>query len=249
MKKPYYIASCSFGKDSIATILTALKHGEPLNEIIYIRIMYDKNNNISAEFPEHEKFIHEVAIPHFEKLGLKTTILTPTKDFLDVFYHKIGEKSKHPERIGKFHGFPLVNKCVINSKQKILTLNKYIKKLAKHSDIYEYIGLAADEPKRLARMGKNKISLLAKYNITEAEAFAICTEAKLLSPYYQHNKRNGCWFCPNQSNSQWQYLHDFVPQYWKYMEELSKTPNLIKYKIRPNATLEDIKTKIIKNKP
>lgn len=28
--KPIYVASCSFGKDSIATILLALKHNEPL---------------------------------------------------------------------------------------------------------------------------------------------------------------------------------------------------------------------------
>ena len=27
-----YLASCSFGKDSLATILLARKHGEPLDE-------------------------------------------------------------------------------------------------------------------------------------------------------------------------------------------------------------------------
>ena len=29
-----YIASCSFGKDSIATILLAREHNEPLDEIV-----------------------------------------------------------------------------------------------------------------------------------------------------------------------------------------------------------------------
>lgn len=31
-KPKIHIASCSFGKDSMATILLALKHGEPLDQ-------------------------------------------------------------------------------------------------------------------------------------------------------------------------------------------------------------------------
>ena len=30
-----YVASCSFGKDSLATILLALMHSEPLDEVVY----------------------------------------------------------------------------------------------------------------------------------------------------------------------------------------------------------------------
>lgn len=38
-----YIASCSFGKDSIATILLAREHSEPLDEIVYCEVMFDEN--------------------------------------------------------------------------------------------------------------------------------------------------------------------------------------------------------------
>ena len=34
-KNTLHIASCSFGKDSLATILLALEHGEPLDEAVY----------------------------------------------------------------------------------------------------------------------------------------------------------------------------------------------------------------------
>ena len=37
-----YIISCSFGKDSLATILLAKKHGEPLDEAVYCEVMFDK---------------------------------------------------------------------------------------------------------------------------------------------------------------------------------------------------------------
>ncbi len=34
MERPKFIASCSFGKDSLATILLAKEHGEPLDEAV-----------------------------------------------------------------------------------------------------------------------------------------------------------------------------------------------------------------------
>ena len=50
-----YIASCSFGKDSLATVILAKIHNEPLDAVVYARVMYDQHR--SAEVPEHEEFI------------------------------------------------------------------------------------------------------------------------------------------------------------------------------------------------
>ena len=41
MEWPKFIASCSFGKDSLATILLAKEHGEPLDEAVYCEVMFD----------------------------------------------------------------------------------------------------------------------------------------------------------------------------------------------------------------
>lgn len=41
MSQPTYIASCSFGKDSIATILLALEHDEPLDRVVFSEVMFD----------------------------------------------------------------------------------------------------------------------------------------------------------------------------------------------------------------
>ena len=51
-----YIASCSFGKDSIAAILLAIRHKAPLDEAVYCEVMFDKD--ISGEIPEHRAFIY-----------------------------------------------------------------------------------------------------------------------------------------------------------------------------------------------
>ena len=39
-KMAKHILSCSFGKDSIATALLALQHGEPLDELVYCEVMF-----------------------------------------------------------------------------------------------------------------------------------------------------------------------------------------------------------------
>ena len=80
-----YVASCSFGKDSIATILLAHEHGEPLDEIVYCEVMYDEN--ISGEVPEHRDFIYNTAIPKIESMGYKVKILRSDKTYMDCFNH------------------------------------------------------------------------------------------------------------------------------------------------------------------
>lgn len=82
-----HILSCSFGKDSIATALLALQHGEPLDELVYCEVMFSEE--ISGELPEHNRFIHETAIPHFEQRGIPTRVLRSEKTYLSCFYHVV----------------------------------------------------------------------------------------------------------------------------------------------------------------
>lgn len=87
-----YIASCSFGKDSIATILLARENNEPLDEIVYCEVMFDEN--ISGELPEHRDFIYNVAIPKFEEWGYKVRVLRSDITYLDCF-NRINQGKKY----------------------------------------------------------------------------------------------------------------------------------------------------------
>ena len=87
--------------------------------------------------------------------------------------------------------------CAVNRDCKIPPVRKYNAALS--PDTVSYVGIAEDEPKRLARLdGITKVSLLAKSGMTEADAYKLCQEHGLLSPIYAHCRRNGCWFCPNE---------------------------------------------------
>ena len=84
MTRPRYIASCSGGKDSVATILLAAEKNEPLDEVIYSEVMFDQE--ISGEVPEHRDFIHQKLKRFVEnELGCKFTVLRSDKTYDDVF--------------------------------------------------------------------------------------------------------------------------------------------------------------------
>jgi 3'-phosphoadenosine 5'-phosphosulfate sulfotransferase (PAPS reductase)/FAD synthetase len=229
-----YIASCSFGKDSIATVILAHLHNEPLDLIVFSEVMFDEN--ISGEHPLHIDFIYNKAIPIFESWGYEVKVLRSNKTYLDCFFNVCGERAK-PERIGKYRGFPIAFKCKINSDCKVGPIKKFFKGL----DCIQYVGIAADEPERLKRLeNTNKISLLAKYNYTEQRAFELCQEYDLISPVYQLSNRQGCWFCPNARERECVWLKENKPHYWERLRELSQTQNLVTYKFNRTETFEEL---------
>ena len=89
-----YFASCSFGKDSVATVLLALEHNEPLDEILFTEVMFDHARNISGEIPEHIDWIHSTAIPRFEAMGVKTRILRSDRDYMYFFQNTVGGEAR-----------------------------------------------------------------------------------------------------------------------------------------------------------
>ena len=71
MTRPKYVASCSGGKDSVATLLLAAQHNEPLDEAVFSEVMFDKDT--SGEVPEHRDFIYDWLKPVFltELVGVR----------------------------------------------------------------------------------------------------------------------------------------------------------------------------------
>lgn len=102
------------------------------------------------------------------------------------------------------------------------------------------MGIAADEETRLKRLeGTNKISLLAKYGVTELEAKKICEEAGLLSPVYEIANRNGCFFCPNASVRELRHIYYKHPGLWLMLHELQETPNTSRRCFTKSKTIFD----------
>jgi hypothetical protein len=184
--KPIYIASCSFGKDSIATILLALEHNEPLDRVVFAEVMFDHSRGISGEIPEHIEWIYKTAIPKLEGMGVKVDVVRSKKDY--VYYFKtIRQRGAY---VGMRYGFPLGGKCIIQTDCKLAPIHEYYKRFTDRT-VIQYVGIAANEGPRLTRLKDNQISLLDKYGYDEDMAMAKCKEYNLVSPIYSGTYRGG----------------------------------------------------------
>lgn len=227
-----HIASCSFGKDSLASVIIAIKNKEPLDEVVYCDVMFDKKT--SGEIPEHKEFIEQKAIPFLQREGINVITLKSEKTYLDYFFGIVSRgKNK-----GKLHGFPICGKCAICRDCKLPPILKYQRSLPEGT--VQYIGIAKDEQDRLLRLKNNRVSLLAKYGITEAEAWEICKKYGLLSPIYEFTNRNGCFFCMNAKQKELRHLYDFHPDLWGRLLDLQTVPNKCSEYFNRRGTFADI---------
>ena len=216
-----YILSWSGGKDSTASIILAHENNEPLDEIVFCEVMYDKVNKISGENPRHIKFINEIARPRFESWGYKVTILRSDKDYLDIFNHIIEKPRIHADHKGKRYGFPGIGMCGIQRDLKLKPINTYIKNLS--CPVTQYVGICCNESKRLIRLkNANRVSLLEKYGYTEEMTKMKCLEYGLLSPVYELSKRGGCWFCPNAKLEEQREIKKIYPDTWRQFVNLER---------------------------
>ena len=238
-----YFHSWSGGKDSTASVILDHIHNLPPSEIVISEVMFDHKRNISGELPEHMEFVHDVAIPQFKKWGYKVRVVKAEMDYVTDFYHVV-KRSKVSERNGKYRAFPLGGMCYANRDLKIPPINNFYKQF-EGKKITQYVGIAVDEPKRLARLrGTNKVSLLELFGYTEQMAYDLCREYGLLSPVYSFTQRGGCWFCPNQKFEELARLKLVHPHLWQEIVNLSKQDNLASYGFKYGKTVSEVEASI-----
>ena len=102
------------------------------------------------------------------------------------------------------------------------------------------MGIAYDEPKRIARLEPNEKAPLYELGITEEQAKQICKEHNLLSPIYQYFDRDGCWFCPKQSNKSLRVIYEKFPRYWNKLREWQKDSPI---PFKPKQSIFDLEKK------
>ena len=225
----------------MATAILALEHGEPLDLAVYCEVMFDKD--ISGEVPEHRDFVYNKMIPFLESKGVPVHVVRGNKTYVDSYYHVI-QNPKNPKNIGKRRGFPIAGRCAINRDCKKTPMGKFFTANQLQKSV-QYVGIAIDEPKRLARLdGIQKISLLEKYGYTEAMAAELCKEYDLYSPAYRYSDRNGCWFCPNCKMREFAEFKRRHPDLWQKLLDLGKVENLVSYGFRYGMTIEEVDREI-----
>ncbi len=211
-----YVASCSFGKDSIAMLDVIYKNNLPLDYIIFVEPMY--TSKISGLHPKQKEFVGYAKARIKKLYGYNVIFLHPDISYKDQFY-KTKKKGKH---VGDIYGFPCMMSAWCNDRLKMRPIKKFLKKF---KSVHEYIGIAYDEHKRHERIlnNKDKSAPLYDYKITEAMAMDICNSLDLVSPVYStESKRDGCWFCHNTRLNGLRKLRVEYPNLWNELLSLEK---------------------------
>lgn len=212
-----YIASLSYGKDSIAMLEAIRLLGYPLDEIVHVEIW--ATDTVSANMPEMQAFKAHADRIIKERYGLDVQHVCArypdgSKVTFEREFYKVPYRRKKKKYDGMILGWPMVKGRWCLRALKLSALPK------SDPDVVQYVGIAADETKRIANTHNSKKTLpLVDIGWTEADAMAWCREHDLVSPVYGGGikGRDGCFFCPMQGLDKLRNLRRKYPDLWSLM--------------------------------
>jgi 3'-phosphoadenosine 5'-phosphosulfate sulfotransferase (PAPS reductase)/FAD synthetase len=201
------VVSLSGGKDSTAMILMMLEKNMPVDLILFC--------DTGKEFPAMLRHIDKL-----EKYIERPIIRLKAEREYDYYLYQHKAKSKnHSNDIG--YGWPFSNGTNrwCTSKLKTDVINRYLRELNKNYTVKQYVGIAADEPKRI----KDKIYPLYDFGITEKEALQYCYNKGFdWEGLYEIFDRVSCWCCPFQSLDSLRNLRKHFPKLWDELRIMDK---------------------------
>lgn len=196
-----YILSFSGGKDSTAMLHLVLQAKLPLDEIVFF--------DTGWEFPEMYEHIKLVE----SKIGKTITKLKQPMSF--EYYLKDVEIKTGKYAGMKGYGWPW-------AKGRWCTHFKIdiIKKHAGKS--YQYIGIAADETRRI-HGEENRLYPLVDANMKEQQALEYCYSLGYnWGGLYEKIDRVSCFCCPLQRVGHLKMLYNDRPELWAHMKSIDR---------------------------
>ena len=224
-----YIASVSFGKDSLAMLLKLIELQYPLDEVVF----YDTGMEFKAIYNIRDKIIEIL-----KEKNIKFTELKPKCEFC----YKMFDKPVKAKNGTTHYGYSWCGgRCRWGTTEKLVAVEKYCK------GAVEYVGIAVDEPKRLEKERKgNKQFPLAEWNMTEKDCLKYCYDKGFNwledgVELYSILDRVSCWCCANKNLKELKNYYLYLPKYWQKLKDLqSRTDRPFKYN---KYTIFDLETK------
>lgn len=203
-------------------LLKLLEEKQPLDEVIF----YDTGMEFQAIYNIRDKI--KVLL---EQKGIQYTELYPVHTMeYDMFQRPVqcrnGETKYGYSWCGGF--------CRWGTAMKLQTISKYIRK---YKEVCEYVGIAFDEPDRLAReRNGNKVFPLTWYGMTEAMCLQYCYDKGFNwledgVELYSILDRVSCWCCANKNLKELKNYYLYLPKYWSKLKDFqSRTDRPFKSK-------------------
>ena len=203
-----YIASVSFGKDSLAMLLRLLEENKPLDEVVF----YDTGMEFKAIYNIRDKIIEIL-----KQRNIKFTELKPKCEFC----YKMFDKPVKAKNGTTHYGYSWCGgRCRWGTTEKLVALEKYCK------GAVEYVGIAVDETQRLIKERKgNKQFPLAEWGMTEKDCLQYCYDKGYNwledgIDLYSILDRVSCWCCANKNLKELKNYYLYLPKYWQKLKDL-----------------------------
>ena len=208
-----YIASVSFGKDSLAMLLKLLEEGYPLDAVVF----YDTGMEFEAVY-----HIRDRIKPTLSGENIEYVELHPSEPFL---YSMLQREVKYRNKSGTHIGYGWCGGiCRWGTARKTEEISRFKKSL--HDTVIDYVGIAADETDRFEKAKANGKRLpLVEWNMTESDCLRYCHEHGYSwdeggVELYSILSRVSCWCCRNKNISELRNIYWELPQYWNRLKDL-----------------------------
>lgn len=188
-------------------LLMLLEKNKKIDEVIF----YNTGMEFKAIYNIREK-VKKI----LKQKNIIYTELKPTVSFLYKMLEKPVKKRDNTKQCG--YGI-CGGRCRWGTSDKNTIISKYLKR--KYGEnYYEYIGIAADEKKRILKeRTKHKLLPLIEWNMSEKDCLEYCYKKGF---YWEENgvrlydvlKRVSCWCCANKNKKELNNMFYYLPQYY-----------------------------------
>lgn len=213
----FHAVSLSGGKDSTAMLLLMLEKDMPIDAVL--------TADTGMEFPEMYAHLARLDRLLYEKRGMHITTLRHPQGFAWLMFEQPKQRKNCIEKREKAgvslygNGWPGMRVRWCTGQLKTRLVHKEINRLKQRRPVLQYIGIAADEPKRM----KGEIYPLVEWGITEQDALQICYDRGFdWDGLYEIYHRCSCWCCPFQRIGELRKLRTHHPELWERLRDMDR---------------------------
>lgn len=213
----YHAVSLSGGKDSTAMLLLMIEREMPIDIVL--------TADTGMEFPEMYQHLDRLDEFLFHERGIHLTTLRHPQGFEWLMFYEPKQKQTSIEQRQKLgislqgNGWPGARVRWCTGQLKTHLMSKEVNRLKGEFHAIHYIGIAADEPKRI----REEHYPLVDWGITEKDALQICYDRGYdWGGLYEIYHRCSCWCCPLQKIGELRKLRHHHPELWMRLRELDK---------------------------
>lgn len=208
-----YIASCSFGKDSLAMVLRLIEKDYPLDEVIF----FDTGMEFQAIYNNIEKLSKILLDKKIKFSILKDKYSFEFNAFQREVHKKDGTTKYGYDWCGGMRRWGTAG--------KLSAINRHYKENYGDEVVVEYVGIAVDERNRvekyrLQRTKSVKLYPLVEWGMTENDCLNYCYKQgwnwkENGTDLYQILDRVSCWCCVNKNQKEIKNIMMYLPEYWE----------------------------------